>query len=74
MNSASLERWQVERLLKRVDQELQFLVKLEGRMHQKHFPINDSVFENVKSARNAINPLAIELHRLLPPSGRTPDL
>jgi hypothetical protein len=66
MNSASLERWQVERLLMRVDRELHFLVKLEGRMHQKHFPMNDPVFERVKSARNAINELAIELHRLLP--------
>ncbi len=65
MNSASLERWQVERLLKRVDQELLFLVKLEGRMHQKHFPMTDPVFESVKSARNATNELAIELHRLL---------
>jgi hypothetical protein len=64
MNSASLERWQVERLLKRVDQELQFLVKLEGRMHQKHFPMNDPVFERVKSAREAVNSLKCELHRL----------
>jgi hypothetical protein len=70
MNSASLERWQVERLLKRVDQELQFLVRLEGRMHQKHFPMNDPVFERVQSARNAINELAIELHRLLHPPRR----
>jgi hypothetical protein len=53
MNSASLERWQVVRLLKRVDQELQFLVKREGRMHQKHFPMNGPVFEHVKSAREA---------------------
>ena len=65
MNSASLERWQVERLLKRVDQELQFLVRLEGRMHQKHFPMNDPVFERVKTARAAISELSIQLHHLL---------
>jgi hypothetical protein len=68
MNSASLERWQVERLLKRVEQELRFLVRLEGRMHQKHFPINDPVIEGVKAARNSINELAINLHRLLDPA------
>lgn len=65
MNSASLERWQVERLLKRVDQELQFLVRLEGRMHQKHFPANDPVYDRVKKARAAINELSIQLHQLL---------
>jgi hypothetical protein len=39
-------------------------------MHQKHFQINDQVFERVKSARTAINELAIQLHRLLPPPQR----
>jgi hypothetical protein len=47
-----------------------FLVRLERRMHQKHFQINDQVFERVKSARTAINELAIQLHRLLPPPQR----
>jgi hypothetical protein len=65
MNSASLERWQVERLLSRVRQELHYLDRLEGRMHQKHFPLNDPVFDRVKRARAAINGLSIQLHHLL---------
>ena len=65
MNSASLERWQVERLYRRVQQELHFLDRLEGRMHQKHFPANDPVYERVKAAREAVNELSIQLHHLL---------
>jgi hypothetical protein len=57
-------------LLKRVDQDPHFLVRRERRMHQKHFPINDPVFDRVKLARNAINELAIQLHQLLPPPHR----
>jgi hypothetical protein len=65
MNSASLERWQVERLHQRVKQELHYLDRLEGRMHQKHFPANDPVYDRVKKAREAINELSIQLHHLL---------
>ncbi len=50
MNSASLERWQAERLFKHVQQELHYLDRLEGRMHQKHFPANDPLYEHVKKA------------------------
>lgn len=65
MNSMSLERWQTERLFKRVQRELHFLDRLEGRMHQKHFPPNDPVYEQVIKARSAVNDLSIQLHHLL---------
>jgi hypothetical protein len=65
MNSKSLERWQIERLSKRVQQELVFLNKLEGRMQQKHFPSNDPLYESARNALVAVNNLSIELHRLL---------
>jgi hypothetical protein len=65
MNSTSLEYWQVDRLFKRVQQELHFLDRLEGRMHQKHFPANDLVFVRVKEARAAVNELSIQLHHLI---------
>jgi hypothetical protein len=64
MNSNSLESWQVERLFKRVQQELHFLDRLEGRMHQKHFPDDDLVFDRVKKAREAVQELSIQLHHL----------
>jgi hypothetical protein len=35
-------------------QELHFLGKLEGQMHQKDFPANDPVLVRVKEARAAI--------------------
>ncbi len=38
MNSYRLEAWQIERLFKRVQSELHFLDRHEGRMYQKHFP------------------------------------
>lgn len=65
MNSYSLETWQIERLLKRVQSELHFLDRLEGRMHQKHFPANDPVFVRVKEARAAINELSIQFSHLM---------
>jgi hypothetical protein len=41
------------------------LDRLEGRMHQKHFPANDPVFVRVKEARAAINELSIQLGHLM---------
>ena len=67
MNSSSLEHWQIERLFKRVQQELHFLNRLEGRMHQKHFPADDLVFDRVKKARTAVNELSIQLSHLMGP-------
>jgi hypothetical protein len=67
MNSTSLEHWQVERLFKRVQQELHFLDRLEGRMHQKHFPADDLVFDRVKKAREAVKELSIQLSHLMEP-------
>ena len=67
MNSSNLADWQVERLFKRVQAELRFLDRLEGRMHQKHFPANDPLYEQVKKARAAINELSIQLSYLRGP-------
>ena len=67
MNSRGLEHWQVERLFKRVQQELHFLDRLEGRMHQKHFPADDLVFDRVKKAREAVKELSIQLSHLMGP-------
>jgi hypothetical protein len=65
MNSKSLERWQVQQLLNRVQQELVFLSRLEGRMLQMHFPRNDRLYDSVRKSLTAINDLSIELYRLL---------
>ncbi len=65
MNSNSLEMWQIERLFRRVQAELHWLDRLEGRMHQKHFPANDPVYEAAKNARAAINELSIQLQHLM---------
>lgn len=65
MNSNSLEQWQIEKHFWRVQQELHFLDRLEGRMHQKHFPANDPLYDRVKTARAAINELSIQLHHLI---------
>jgi hypothetical protein len=48
MNSTSLEVWQVQRLFDRVQHDLNFLNRLEGRMQQKHFPLNDPLLLAVK--------------------------
>ena len=65
MNSNSLEMWQIEKLFRRAQVELHWLDRLEGRMHQKHFPANDPIFQAVKNARAAINELSIQLHHLM---------
>jgi len=51
-------------IFKRVQEALHFLDRLEGRMHQKHFPDDDLVFDRVKKARSAVNELSIQLHHL----------
>lgn len=68
MNSQGLEKWQIERLRRHAQQELHYLDRLEGRMHQKHFPANDPVYLRVKQARTAINELSIQLHHLMGPT------
>jgi hypothetical protein len=68
MDSRSLAEWQVERLFKRVQQELHFLDRLEGRMHQKHFPLNDPIYDRVKKAREAVKELSIQLSHLMGPT------
>lgn len=65
MNSAGLERWQIERVFKRVQHELHYLDRLEGRMQQKHFPADDPVYARVKTARVAVHDLASQLRDLL---------
>lgn len=65
MNSTSLEMWQIEKLFQHAQRELHYLDRLEGRMHQKHFPANDPVFVRVKEARAAINELSIQLDHLM---------
>jgi|GEM_PF-5921406 len=65
MNSASLEKWQIERLTKVVKRQVFFLDRLEGRMHQKHFPWTDPLYDRVKKAHVAVNELSIELQQLL---------
>jgi hypothetical protein len=65
MNSKSLERWQIQRLLNRVQAELVFLSKLEGRMLQMHFPRDDKLYVCASTSLVAINELSIELNRLL---------
>jgi hypothetical protein len=65
MNSRSLEKWQIERLYRHAQQELHYLDRLEGRMHQKHFPADDAVYDRVKLARAAIKELSIQLHHLM---------
>ena len=67
MNSASLERWQVEKLFRHAQRELHYLNRLEGRMHQKHFPQNDPVYVQVKLAQSAVRELSIQLNHLLGP-------
>jgi hypothetical protein len=64
MNSNSLKMWQIEKLFRRVQQELHDLDRFEGRMYQKHFPANDPVFVCVKEARAAIHGLSIQLDHL----------
>jgi len=65
MNSTGLADWQVDKLFKRVQQELHFLDRLEGRMHQKHFPENDPLYDRVKKAREAVKELSIQLSQLM---------
>jgi hypothetical protein len=65
MNSNSLEMRQIEKLFRRAQVELRWLDRLEGRMHQKHFPASDRVYEAVTNARAAINELSIQLHHLM---------
>jgi hypothetical protein len=65
MNSNSLEMWQIEKLFRRARSELHWLDRIEGRMHQKHFPANDPVYEAVKNARTAIRELSIQLDHLM---------
>ncbi len=65
MNSNSLELWQIEKLFRRAQAELRWLDCFEGRMHQKHFPAKDPVYEAVKKARAAVNELSIQFHHLM---------
>lgn len=67
MNSQQLAEWQVGKLFKRVQQELHFLDKLEGRMHQKHFPDNDPIYAAAKKAREAVRELSVQLSYLMGP-------
>ena len=65
MDSKSLKDWQIKRLFARVQQELHFLDRLEGRMHQKHFPTDGELYDRVKQARVTVRELSIQLHRLI---------
>ena len=67
MNSSGLERWQIERLAKRVKHDLHFLNRLEGRMHQKHFNERDSLYMLVKNAQAAVAELSAHLEQLAQP-------
>jgi hypothetical protein len=65
MHSKQLDAEQVQRLLVRVKRDLHYLDCLEGRMHQKHFPLDDPLYEAVKKARVAVSGLSSELNQLL---------
>lgn len=64
-DSNSLREGLITRLFARVQQDLHVLDRPEGRMHQKHFPTDDELYERVKLARVALRELSIQLHRLM---------
>jgi hypothetical protein len=62
MDSSSLTPEQLDRLKKTIERHLRFYNRLEGRMHQKHFPRNDPLVEPVTRARAAIYDLNNAIH------------
>ncbi len=67
MNSNSLECWQIERILRHVQRELQYFNRLTGRTHQKHFPQNDPMKVASEQVRMGLADLATHLDQLLAP-------
>jgi hypothetical protein len=62
MDSSSLTPEQLDRLKKTIERHLRFYNRLEGRMHQKHFPQTDPLVEPARRARDAIFDLNTALH------------
>ncbi len=65
MDSKSLDHQAVKKLLAHVEREQRYFDKLDGRMHQKHFPQNDPVQVAVKAAHEAVRELSVQLHHLI---------
>jgi hypothetical protein len=65
MHSKSLEPEQIQRLLATVQRYAHYFDRLEGRMHQKHFPLNDPVYVAARKAQYAVKQLSTELNQLL---------
>jgi hypothetical protein len=58
----SLEPWQAEKIMERLQPSLAYLNRLQRRMESRGFPLNSRLFRLVTDAQRAVNDLYVELH------------
>jgi hypothetical protein len=58
----SLEPWQAERIMERLQPSLAYLNRLKRRMENRGFPPNGRLYRLVSDAQRAVNDLYIDLH------------
>jgi hypothetical protein len=58
----SLEPWQAERIMERLQPSLAYLNRLRRRMERRGFPPNGRLYRMVSEAQEAVNDLYVELH------------
>jgi len=64
MDSASLTREQVEKLIEVIGRQLNYLGRLRKRMEAMRFPHNDPIYLDVSAAWDATQRLSVRLHYL----------
>jgi hypothetical protein len=62
MNGNDIKKWQAKKISDALYQPTNYLIRLRQRMEQRGFPPNDSLYQLVCAAHDAVNRLRIAMY------------